>query len=433
MHYLLGCLGCLLLFPCLTSASSSASAASSATASSSFASPNPDVTLVKAHVAANAHLTFRPASGVLKFPYLVPGGPYNQTWDWDSLFMGVAMRNHGSTPYLAGTMRNFLDHTNVSTGQVQGGLTPEGATNVIYHAKPVIIQGAWLAAKGDAALIKEMRAYQPQMEALLAYWGRAPRVDPRTGLRVWHDQLESGSDNLATSACPSLRSPCWNEATDAFTLASADVNMFLHREHLAFARFAAAWGDLPLSRTHEAASRTIVQAINTHLWREDLGYYVALNVSTGKQIEARVWLMGLPLWGGAATPAQMAKVVDNIVSSDMLSPWGVRSTSAADPRYDNTNEIKPYSNWRGPIWTNANALLMYGASSYGGKARRVAVDLARNVTRALADDLRATGTWHECLSADTGKGLAAPGFLSWDTLIGTLYDDVAAGHDPFAL
>ena len=105
-----------------------------------------DVALVKQHVLLSANSTFRSPFGFLKYPYLVPGGPYNQTWDWDSLFLGVALRNYGSLPYLAGTMRNFLDHTNVTTGEVQGAMTPKGATGAIYHAKPVIIQvGARIA------------------------------------------------------------------------------------------------------------------------------------------------------------------------------------------------------------------------------------------------------------------------------------------------
>ena len=40
--------------------------------------PSPDQALVTAHVAATGNQTFRPASGELKFPYLVPSGPYNQ-------------------------------------------------------------------------------------------------------------------------------------------------------------------------------------------------------------------------------------------------------------------------------------------------------------------------------------------------------------------
>ena len=33
------------------------------------------------------------------------------------------------------------------TGMVKCCLTPDGATPTIYHARPVLIQGAWIGAK----------------------------------------------------------------------------------------------------------------------------------------------------------------------------------------------------------------------------------------------------------------------------------------------
>ena len=68
-----------------------------------FSQPDPDTALVQAHVKASAHQTFREPSGALKFPYLVPAGPYDESWDWDSFFMGVALRDYGATPYFVGS------------------------------------------------------------------------------------------------------------------------------------------------------------------------------------------------------------------------------------------------------------------------------------------------------------------------------------------
>jgi hypothetical protein len=62
-----------------------------------------------------------------------------------------------------------------------------------------------------------------------------------------------------------------------------------------------------------------------------------------------------------------------------------------------------YSNWRGPVWVVANAVAAYGLATHGFKDQ--ALDLAHRTTAALADDLRATGTWHECFdSSDRGSG-----------------------------
>ena len=63
------------------------------------------------------------------------------------MITGTALLELGSAPYLAGSMKNFLSGVDLSTGMVKGCLTPDGATPTIYHAKPVLIQGAWIGAK----------------------------------------------------------------------------------------------------------------------------------------------------------------------------------------------------------------------------------------------------------------------------------------------
>lgn len=52
--------------------------ASLAPVDTSGSSSDDDQALVTAHVAAQANTTFRNASGQLRYPFLVPAGPYNQ-------------------------------------------------------------------------------------------------------------------------------------------------------------------------------------------------------------------------------------------------------------------------------------------------------------------------------------------------------------------
>jgi putative isomerase len=443
------------------------------------ADPAADQKVVAEHVAASANATFRPPSGVLRYPYLVPAGPYryaapptphraltvssvaidradlsrrfyfaSEMWDWDSLFMGVALVEYGSIPYFTGTFMNFLDHTNVTDGEVQGCITPKGSDGVIVHAKPVVLQGAWLSTKhalqkdpsGGAATLAAFKHFKPQMEALLKYWDVAPRRDPHTGLYVWHDQMQTGADDLVMSICPSKYSSCWNERDDAWTLASVDLQMFLYREHTAYARFCTRWAAAAATTTslgqaeseallaeaaaHTAQAQDILAVMEKYLWSEAAGVYVGRNMSSGAPITARTYLMGMPLWGGAAPAAHVPKIMKNLLKADMLSDWGIRSTSSADPRYSNANIITPYSNWRGPVWINVNAIIIYGmvapqyaqqqqqqaaglatsAAAVGRNASaevvsvgKAALSLAQSVVHALAEDLRTNGTWCEPL------------------------------------
>lgn len=399
-------------------------------ASGSAADP---VATVKAYVASHASQTFREPQGILRFPYLVPAGPYDQLWDWDSVLMGTALLSYGSRPYLAGSMMNFLDHTNATTGEVRGCLTPASPTTTIYHAKPVVIQGALIAALADGNF-SQFAPFRPQMEALLEYWERE-RQDARTGLFEWHDQLESGCDNLVVSECPSNYSSCWVDS-DADSLAAPDVMVWLAREHVAYARFLREWGlpaagDVARAERHVQRGRQLADATNSVLWDEGLGHYVAFNTTTQRVITNRVFLMAFPLFASMANDTQAQRVVASLTQADMWSPFGVRSTASSDPRYSNTNEIVPYSNWRGPVWVNENAMLAYALNAYGFTT--LAQTLANRTVATLANDILTTGTWHECYDSETGAGLAAPGFLSWDTLGATLVDNILARRNPFDL
>ena len=393
--------------------------------------------IVLTHVKANAKLTFKAPKGFLRYKYLIPSGPYPQLWDWDSMFMGVGMLQCcGSRDYLVGSMLNFLDHTNLTTGQVQGCLLPSGETGTIFHAKPVVLQGAWLACGHDRACLESFRAYQPQMKALLDYWLSDDRIDEKTGLPKWYNQLESGQDNLPLSSCASSRSSCWNPKWHELVLVSADLGTFLYRELQSYALFLQAWGgshgERQWAKDHMAS---LADAMNTHLWDESLGFYTAWNTTKSDlqrhRVVNRVDVMGFPLFAKITTKDQVKKLVNELLKEDMLSSFGIRSTSSLDPRYNNRDEIKPYSNWQGPVWVNANAMISYGLLEYG--YQKEALMIASRVVDTLAADLRTDQTWHEGYNSETGAGLAADGFLSWDTLGANWLENLRRGVNPFLL
>jgi hypothetical protein len=284
-------------------------------AATAAAPPGNDTALVYDHVRDAANTTFRPASGQLPFPYQVPGSIYNQLWDWDSLFLGVATLEFGSLPYFIGSMQNFAAAINLTTGEVKGCLTPDGATPTLYHAKPILVQGGLLAGRA-AGNLSLFAGYDAAYAAVLAYWDGPQRYDPGTGLRFWHDQLESGCDNLVLSQCPSDLSPeCWVESADAFTLAAPDLQTFVYREWAAYALLHEGWAaeaaaagapDAAARASRAAAVRAtanarmgaIKTAVNTYLWHwEDeasgTGWFAAWNRTTRSQILNRTFQMAV--------------------------------------------------------------------------------------------------------------------------------------------
>ena len=58
---------------------------------------------------AQTEALFKEPQGALRYPYIVPGGGYNQLWDWDGFFCGLAVCEE-QPGFFRGCVLNFLDH-----------------------------------------------------------------------------------------------------------------------------------------------------------------------------------------------------------------------------------------------------------------------------------------------------------------------------------
>jgi len=281
------------------------------------------------------------------------------------------------------------------------------------------------------------------MKALLDYWDRV-RKDETTGLYVWYDQLESGADNLPISVCPSnLSADCWVTGISGLSVSASDVMTLLYREVISYSKFLESWAtssrdsnqkaELISSALHyKIVAGDIVVSMIKYLWNDQNGLFDAYNVTSQEPVTNRVYLMCFPIFGSdIMTPSQSDRCLEQLMKDDMFTKFGVRSTSSEDLRYNNDNIIVPYSNWRGPVWVVANAILAYGYNHVGRKD--AATQIASNMVATLAFDIATTNTWHESYNSVTGAGLAAPGFLSWNTLGATLVQNVKNNVNPFLL
>jgi glycogen debranching enzyme len=416
---------------------------------------HPDATLIWEHCRVSCE---KPGflcepKGVLRHPYICPGGFYSQLWCWDALFAGIGALPFGGGRYLLGSMLNFLEHTDLSTGAVPGCLTPTGPSSTLAHAKPVIIQGALLGARACGDL-QCLRAHLPAMRALLGFWERERR-DAASGLYTWYDQMESGADDLPYAEVPSKHTASWSAERHACAFSAPDLAVFLHREHSAFACLLEAWagaagGEEAGSASalaqeagqHRAQAASLAQQAAAALWvpgsaataSGGSGYWGAFNTRSQALIPARTYQMAFPLWvPGMGTPQQRAQALASVLQPDMRGACGVRSTSSSHPSYELKDAIVPYSIWRGPVWLNVNMVLCYSLAQCGQAAE--AERLAQVLVRVLAADLRASGAWHECYHPDTGAPLSSEskGFLSWTVMAAGLLDNLAKGVDPTAI
>jgi glycogen debranching enzyme len=121
-------------------------------------------------------------------------------------------------------------------------------------------------------------------------------------------------------------------------------------------------------------------------WSEELSTYV-IALDGGKQpCRVRSSNAGHCLFGRIASRERARAVARALTSEDMFSGWGVRTVSAAAPRYN------PISYHNGSVWPHDNALVARGFSNYGLTEAATAVfhglfDLSRYVDQHRLPEL----------------------------------------------
>src|SRR3989344_6826681 len=95
-------------------------------------------TQVKQALAPKKAQVKRRAKGFIKHDYLVPGGPYEEQWDWDAFFIGVSLASEipSEAAYLKNWALNYLEHVHAD-GYTPGLLTPRGVDPRLKHIKPL--------------------------------------------------------------------------------------------------------------------------------------------------------------------------------------------------------------------------------------------------------------------------------------------------------
>ena len=362
--------------------------------------------------------TTRPADGYILYPYLIPAGYYPQMWDWDGFFIGTHWLNQdaANAHYLRDWVLSFASSADAD-GYVAGCITPKGPRPLFgkFAMKPFLAQGALEAA--DALHdVEWLRPVWPAMQRVAAYRERT-QFDAQWGLWFWDNAMQSGADNDAALT---------NDPKDRSAILAVDASVWSMRESLAMAVLAERLGDHEDAKAYRAKAAATRQAIVEKLWSAKDGVFLNRRRDTGAWIHVIDWTSFLPLLDGVLPEAEARRVIrEHLLNpAEMRAAHGLRSLAKSDTAYNNDAIITPYSNWRGPVWINANfvdwmILRRYG---FGVEAHWLAVTLADDLER----DIARWGSMHEDYNAETGDGLAPTpeqspggkfaGFVGWNLL-----------------
>jgi alpha,alpha-trehalase len=346
----------------------------------------------------------RSGQGILCHDYLVPAGPYEEQWDWDGFFIGLALSRMDPTQaiFLKNWALNYIENAD-EQGKVPGCLSPQGIDPRLHQMKPFLAQGIELAASllSDYSWID---TYWEQICSIVLYRERFFWKDAY-GLAVWYDSMESGADNnIALLDYPKK------------TVLATDINTFLYLEYIALSRLATVLlKQTEQQRFLEKATR-LKNQMQTHLWNEEDKIFYNRDTQTDTWISCISYASFVPLWAGIPSMQQGEQtILRYLLNPDHLwTSYGLRSLSKQDAHYNNINMIKPHSNWQGPIWVVANYMYIMGLMNYNFEdaARKAAT----NLLLTLQNDIQNHSGMHENYDAETGEPLAAPQFISWNLL-----------------
>jgi len=359
------------------------------------------------------------ANGHLPYDYLVPAGPYQEQWDWDGFFMGVALSSEISSEaiYLRNWALNYILNAKPN-GKVAGCLTAKGYDERLNQMKPFLAQGTYLAGK----FLKDFSWIKP-------HWTRLKKIvlyrekylwNKKYDLGVWYDSMESGADNnVAALDFPKK------------TVIATDLNAFIYREYKAVSLLAKILNKKKDEEYFQKRAETIKRNFDKYLWSKTDETYYNIYSKTEKYIKKICYSSVVPLFAKIPSQENGRKFIKRYVfSKDYLwSKFGIRTLAKNDPEYNNKNIIKPYSNWQGPVWPIANYMYMQALLNYN--FQKEAVELAQKISKLIIADIKTSGGMHENYNAETGSPLAAPNFVSWNLLVGNMLYEAVNRINPF--
>lgn len=146
------------------------------------------------------------------------------------------------------------------------------------------------------------------------------------------------------------------------------------------------------------------EAIRKRLYDEERGIFDAFDLRSGRLVELETASGFLPLFGGAASAAQAARIYDYLDSTGFCALH--QGNCFTIPSYDTQKEgFKRENYWRGPVWMNINWMLVQGLRRYAFHQK--ADSLAHDIL-----ELPIRFGFYEFFDSHDGRGYGSKDF-SW--------------------
>ncbi len=294
----------------------------------------------------------------LPHPYVVPGGRFNEMYGWDSYFILLGLLRDGEVEAARGMVDNFVYEI-----EHYGTILNANRTYYLTRSQPPFLTRMMLgvfARSGDRAWLEStLKA----AESHYTFWTTEPHLVPATGLSRYFDFGEGPAPEVLSDERDEQGRTHYdrvrefyraNDVTDyeearfydakadrltplfykgdrsmresgfdpsnRFGPFSADItdyvpvclNALLYQMERDFADISRILGRADAAKGWDARAEERRSLMDRYLWDEGKGLYLDYDVAKGSRRDYPFATTFYPLWVGAASPVQAARVAGNL-------------------------------------------------------------------------------------------------------------------------
>jgi glycogen debranching enzyme len=185
------------------------------------------------------------------------------------------------------------------------------------------------------------------------------------------DRDGDGYVEYATRSSQGLGNQCWRDSWDGvqfadgtipvLPIATCEIQGYTYDAKLRLAELAdGPFGDPALARRLREQAADLYERFNRDFWIDERGGFYAIGLDGDKRrIDSMTSNMGQLLWSGIVPRERAAIVARQLMSDQMFSGWGIRTTSTAERGYN------PIGYHMGTVWPHDNSLIAHGLARYG--------------------------------------------------------------------
>ena len=166
-----------------------------------------------------------------------------------------------------------------------------------------------------------------------------------------------------------LRNQGWKDSYDSLKfddgklpeppIALVEVQGYVYAAKMGMSRLLAQRGDKEAGARLAQEAFLLKERFNHDFWLPDEGFYAQALDGSKRVVPSISSNPGHALYCGIAGEEQATQVVSKLLSSEMLSGWGIRTLATTEPHFN------PMSYHNGSVWPHDNGIIAAGMRRYG--------------------------------------------------------------------